>query len=235
MLLRGGRDLLYFKYDDIVVGNWISKLLSSLVSGISKLESKFMASVALRDFKNYLKVRERVLGDPDSDYKVQVIMSSYLDENPAALRSLLEDWLDYWVVKWRQRVRLAWRDDEELSRGQRAFVATKGIWSRLSRRRELKELVIGSLVSHGEVCFTDLVSESLIRGVLYRYVTSLRDDERVLSFVERSPVTLLNDALASVERVVKSRKPLVILRVNKQLFELYESGWERYSTFTDWP
>jgi len=204
------------------------------MNNISELESKLMANVALRDFKNYLKVTEGFLGDVDSDYKVQVLICDYLEKSPATLRGVLEEWLDYWTVKWKQRVKLAWRD-EELKSGQKTFTTTESVWRKIPRRRELKELIIGSLISHKEICFTDIVSESLIRSVLYKYMTSLRDNEKVLSFVERNPVTLLNDVLAHVEKLVRTRGPLVVLRVNKKLFKLYEGDWEQYYSFFDIP
>jgi len=201
---------------------------------INEIESKLMANVALRDFKNYLKVTEGFLGDADSDYKVQVLICDYLEKSPTTLRRILEDWLDYWTVKWKQRVKLTWRD-EDIKSGQKTVSLTESIWRKIPRRRELKELVIGSLISHKEICFTDVVSESLIRNVLYKYTISLRDNDRVLSFVEKNLITLLNDVLASVEKLVKMRGPLVVLRVNKKLFKLYGDDWEQYYSFFDIP
>ena len=233
MFLRGYRDSLHFRYDDIIMSSWISRLLSGLMNNISELESKLMANVALRDFKNYLKVTEGFLGDVDSDYKIQVLIYDYLERNPTTLRRILEDWLDYWAVKWKQRVKLAWKD-EELESGQKTFSSTENIWRKIPRRRELKELVIGSLISHKEICFTEVISESLIRGVLYKYVTSLRDSGKVLSFIEKNPVTLLNDVLTNVEKLVKTRGPLVVLKVNKKLFKLYDD-WEEYYSFFNIP
>ncbi len=203
-----------------VVTAWLSSMISEQYPLASHVENSIMASVAVTDFKNYIKYKEGLIGEADADYVASSLLNKWLDENPIKLKSMLENWLEDWLYKWKQRVRLVWKQDpgqEETSK--KVFKYTDPIWLDLPIRESLKDMVIGSLVSIGEICFTNVVAESLIRGELYKYRMLIGDDEKALDFLEKSPVTLLNDVLAKVSKLRHHHEPVVVLKVDERVLK----------------
>lgn len=240
LFIRDYRDLVYFKYDDLVLMNLISEMIKELCDVSTDIESRIMAQVALKDFKNYMKVVENLIGDYDSDYRVQLLISKYIDNNPTYLRNLIYDWLDYWIVKWKQRVKLVWDDKdskEEVSKKQKIDEMVIGIWRRYPRINEIKELVIGSLIKNQEICFTDVLADNLIKSELYKLKVNLYSDDKVIEYLEKNPIYLLSNLISRVEKLKYYKGYLIILRVDKRIFKTEKSKWGRnlyrfYNWFT---
>lgn len=235
LFIRDYKDLMYFKYDDIVLLSWFSNLIRKLCDVSNDIESQIMSQVALKDFKNYLKTTENLIGDIDSDYKVQVLISKYLDKNPDYLKETAEDWLEYWLVKWKQRVKLVINEKKkENSEEKKIDKEIVNILKRIPLIKELKELTIGSLIKNHEICFTDVIADSIIKNELYKLKTKLIDDDKVVKYVTKYPISVLNNIISRVEKLKNYKGYLVVLRVDRSIFNSSSKRWKGLNYFYNW-
>jgi len=91
----------------------VSHYIARYFSDLTQQEVEFMSDVATQDLANYLAVKFDFIGDPDYSYKSLALASKLAEENPLEFDSLVNEWAEIWVLKWRQRVKLVMSDDPE--------------------------------------------------------------------------------------------------------------------------
>jgi len=203
--------------EDLALQRSIKKLLGEKIPELTEQEKGLMASFAAQDYKNYLKVEMDLVGLEDSDSWTREALKLKMEDYVSFVRELSE-WLDLWIAKWRQRVRIVTREGEEFKARRRMDEAVEGIWRKLRRRGEMLDFVIGSLVRSGELCLTGTLAESVIKGELYKYARHAGDPERVLELLEKNPLMLLRDSLKAVKKLRKTRGYLVSIKIDKSMW-----------------
>ncbi|RLE71359.1 MAG: hypothetical protein DRJ37_05140 [Thermoprotei archaeon] len=214
------------RVEDYVLRKTIEKLLEEKLRDISKAEKNIMTSIAVEDYKNYLKVKLDLLGIGDADYYVYKELKSMF-ERPELFRKEIEEWLEAWLLKWRQRVKVVFKDEQEFEMKKKIDAETIDLWANLRIKKELQDLVIGSLIRNGEYCLTNAIAESIIKGELFKYYKYTGDKKKLSELLEKNPVILLKDVLRMVKIVSRNKGYLISIKLDDRIFSEYGEGKRR--------
>ncbi len=203
----------------------LAALLRRKLGSLTDPELRMMTDVAEADYLNYVKVKRGLLGLSDSTLTAAFIVEETFEDKPVEAACDVSEWLDLWLVKWRQRVRLALSPTKEDLEAQKMEQKVEPVFRRLKYLNELKDIVIGSLVEAGEVCFTELLAESLIKSSLARMLRETSDPARLLAVLDKNPYVLLNDVLRQVKRIKRYKGPLVTVWIKRVIGEVMVGGY----------
>lgn len=187
---------------ELMVFNNLSKHIPGLKAG--ELEGEWLVHVALQDLENYVKSQPRPTN--------------------ASWEAYLEYWIERWVDKWRERVKLAigLEDLKIFEAYERLVKETKLLWSKFPNLREALELVVDALVSVSEICFTNLMAESLLRKELYECRRRCKSDGEVLRKIEENPleiVKIVKSAIRAAKNLKESKGHLILLKVDERVLK----------------
>lgn len=181
-------------------------------------EESFMVGVSARDFINFVKVEKGFLYDEYMpDERAEAYIESVMETKPLALTAMLDEWFMLWAMKWRQRVKLAAKGEVDEEQAKRVEQATSPFLNS-PLYAEAKRFALGSLIKSGEVCFTDLLSDMVVKSTLFSMV-SRANSEEVRRSLERNPTLLLNEIVRRVKAMASFRGPLVMLRLERVVLE----------------
>lgn len=200
------------------LANAIAQRIREEFAGMGKAEEGFMSRIALSDFLNYLEVDRGFIYDYSPDERLEFYLESLAERRPATLAAMLEEWFVLWVSKWRQRVKLTTKSEageEELMR--RVEEKTRAYMG-LPLVAEARLFALGSLVKSGEVCFTNLLSESVLKGALYHIALHAGSADEVVRTLEKNPALLISEIVKRVKSMARFRGPLVTLKLEQALF-----------------
>jgi len=211
------KQLPYYFIKDLRLSHIINTNLRNVDPQLSTPELELMGRIAMLDFKNYLKAEWGLLGEENSDGDLEFLLERYLDRDDE-LEERVKAWIVPWVSKWRERVKLVWNEEEFKKKTMNeALEEVAPLIPSIPKLKELKELIIGSLIKHGELCFTNLIADNIIKGEIYRLIKGMGCRERALSFIQDNPLFLLQACISRVKVLAKSRGPAVVLHVDKRI------------------
>ena len=210
----------FTKIEDYVLRKTIQKLLEEKLHSISKAEKSIMTSIAAEDYKNYLKVKLDLLGFEDAEDLIYREIKAML-EDPIKFRNKLEEWLNLWLAKWRQRVKVVFKEEQEFKVKKEVESETLHLWNSISRKKELLDLVIGSLIKSGEYCLTKTIAESIVKGELFKYSKQVSDKKKLAELIDKYPIILLKDSLRAVKVISRNKGYLVSIKVDQNMFREY--------------
>lgn len=204
-------------FSNVAVRAVLARKISREFGEMSSTEVKFMTDVCTRDFINFVGVEKGFLYDLAPDERVALYFEELVEYKPTVFASMIEEWFGLWTVKWRQRVKLGERSDidEKLLRmveeRARPFMDLPVV-------REARLFALGSLIKSGEVCFTVLLSSTVVRDSLYCIASRASSPNEVRGAIERNPALLLNEIVKRVRAMAKFRGPLVTLKLERIAF-----------------
>ncbi len=196
----------------------IYRLLAKKIEGLSTPENHTMSEIAVKDFLNYYKTTRNLLGIPGSTENAKYMLEDELEEHPVEMIKEIEEWLDNWLIKWRQRVKLTLSPIKEEKDIQKMEMQIAPVMSRLTFIEELRDIVIGSLVKSGEICFTDLLADNIIKAALMSVAQYYTDKNKMIQILEKNPHIILEAVLKKVKSIKNFKGPLVTIRIEKRLF-----------------
>lgn len=196
----------------------IYRLLARKIEGLSTPENQTMSEIAVKDFLNYYKTMRNLLGIPGSTENAKYMLEDELEEHPVEMIKEIEEWLDNWLIKWRQRVKLTLSPIKEEKDIQKMEMQIAPVMSRLTFIEELRDIVIGSLVKSGEICFTDLLADNIIKAALISVAQYYTDKNKMTQVLEKNPHIILEAVLKKVKSIKNFKGPLVTIRIEKRLF-----------------
>ena len=207
----------------------VSRMLKDRVRESGDREIALMSQVAVSDYLNYVRVNLDIIDVPGSERRAREYVERMLEERPLEILSELGDWLDVWLWKWRQRVKLV-VGGKEMEEARRFQLRTNRFLSALGFREELLNLTIGSLIRHNEVCFTNLIADSVIRSVLDKFSLHVSDERRLASILNNNPVLILDEVMRKVKSLQHYKGFLVVLRVDRNVLgghaTVVEGWWD---------
>jgi len=206
----------------------LASLLQRKLGELSNPELRMMLDVSSADYLNYVKVRRGLIGLPDSTETAIFLVEEAFEDNPVEAVKDLSEWLDLWIVKWRQRVRLVLTPSRSGAEAQRIEGLASSVYARLPFISELKDLTVGSLIEVGEVCFTNFLAESMIKNSLAKMLRDAGNERRLLNVLKDNPFLLLDEVLRQVKKLRHYKGPLVTVWVGSVLRE--NTLW-RYPTY----
>ena len=194
-------------YVEIMVGEKLKELDSAL--DIRGSDRKVL-QVACEDFLNYLKFHWGLMGREASQCEVVDKLDLLLNENRAELEQFLAVWINIWLKKWKERVKLLIGEESasKWSKVSKTLNNAEPFWRKLERKQEVREVVIATLIKNGEICGTEILSENLLKMELgEKRAQSLNDAERVF--------VALNNALRKGRDMAQSRGPFIFVKIDK--------------------
>ena len=175
-------------------------IIDGLVNGIQNInpnETRVLASFAKDDFVTYVKTLH---GSRSLNYLCRLYRNG-------ELRGFVNEWIELWVVKWRQRVKLMFRESQE----DQGMEFTDDL--KLVGKREVGKmgrLIRRALVESNEICGINAVSDYLTMQFL-RELIDLYGVSRVNQMIKNNDPTVLSYIVSRVSDIAKSQQPLVIL------------------------
>ncbi|MCC6002868.1 MAG: hypothetical protein LM590_00800 [Thermofilum sp.] len=203
--------------------NEIRSILKSYLykhfGNLSEQEAEYLFNIAYADFINYVAVTKDIIFDENyQEDTLSVIQYMYLNQ-PSALINTLTEWIEVWSWKWRQRVKLALRDEEDSQANAEVERKVGAVLPSItSLFNWLKRYTIGALVRHGEVCFTSLLAETIVKEVLFKPLSS-QETHEALRFINENPAFIISEITKKVREISTYKGNLVIVRLNPLFFE----------------
>ncbi|RLE57368.1 MAG: hypothetical protein DRJ40_03400 [Thermoprotei archaeon] len=221
------RYLYYYGDERYIVGTWLRSLLYYKDSSLSSYEVSLMSQVAYSDLLNYLLVKWGILrrqrGSGDPLLLLSERLNYELRTRPMKLYKLIDDWLDFWLVKWRQRVKLVFSESELESASLKELISeVEPVISRLDDLvTKLYRALLPKLIDVLEICFTNVVLDGLIKTEIKRMLdeAGLRSVsvESKVKYIRRHKAVLYRRLVNRIRELPKLSVPLVILRVDRSI------------------
>lgn len=196
-----------------IVNDGVRGLIEETYPNISQPELDLITSIAVSDFLHYLAFRLGMYDKASYDGNIiRTAVCRYVTYNSTKAFSLLRKWFRLWLIKWRQRVRLIFNEEEfkRLSSSSTPSSAVAELMSRL-KLEELKLLSISMLIRIGEVAGLEPIAENIIREEL----SALSERKKVDEIIEMYRSGELTSRIISRTVGIRgTQSPLIILRVD---------------------
>ena len=195
-------------------GQILSKLSGKLKERIPQFAPESMdhdmVFFAYKDLIAWLKVK----WDTNESHMVSGRLNKYVFEKEDELDAFLNFWVDSWLEKWRDRVRILLKKPripkpnlERVNTANRFYREGKDL-------KELEEIVVRKLVNKGEICMTREISKNLILEEIAKRVPS-RDEKKEANL---NTLDILSDLTSRIARLPDEKGPLVFLKVKGSPF-----------------
>lgn len=170
--------------------------------------------IASRDLTNFLKVHWELVGKEANDCDIVEKLEKIFNETPTELSEFLDVWAGIWLRKWAERVKLLIGNEnsKKWSRATRILNNGEAMWGKLSKRQEMEEIIISTLIKNGEVCGTSILAENLLK-------MELGEDEKEYTSDEEQIVNVVNNTLRKARELTQSKGPLIFVKVDKAYYQ----------------
>jgi hypothetical protein len=169
--------------------------------------------VACQDFINYLKVHWNIIGKKATLWELSEKLERQYQKEHKNSEAYITIWITLWLRKWKERVKLLIGDQNQNNEAFKHLKTVESNWRRLEHKQELLEVVANTLIKNGEICGTEIISESLLKGELKRKRTrTLNDKKHILKIV--------NNALRKAREISQSKGPLLFVKIDKEYFSV---------------
>lgn len=203
--------------------NFLERMLSQSLRERNPLldlqgSDRRVLQISCEDLINFLKFHWRLIGREGSDYDFIEKARKYYEENPEEFSQFVNIWAGLWIKKWNERVKLLIGNNcsAQWSRVNKRLKDASGSWRKLNNRKEMKEILVGSLVRNGEICGTSIMAENLLKlelgvhGVKHKWRS---EQEKIINIV--------NTTLHKARQLSNSKGPLIFVRIDKKYFAIY--------------
>mgnify|MGYP001580076514 CR=1 FL=1 len=170
--------------------------------------------IACQDLTNYLKIHWDLVGKDSSNCEVADKLEKIFEEDPQELEEFLSVWTGIWLKKWEERVKLLIGNEnsKRWNSVNRTLNNAEPIWTRLSNRQELEDLVVSTLIRNGEICGTSILAENLLK-------MELGDDKKEYEDDKEQIMNVVNNALRKARELIQSKGPLIFVKVDKGYYQ----------------
>lgn len=199
--------------------NFRSKLFTLLVKEFETFIPQFkpyttdyqLVVYASKDFETWLKVKM----DIDDIRVIYKRLEEDLRNNPRDFRTSLNFWVDMWLKKWRERVRILSTKFEMPRDHVERIKRARKILQEMDWKNELKTMIIKKLVEYGEVCMIEFIADNLVVEEIAKRLQRANKD----AIVALDPLSIYNAVSSRIMRLPKERGPLVYLNIKPNLFQ----------------
>lgn len=166
--------------------------------------------IACQDLINYLKVHWGLVGKETSECEIAERLETIFEQTPQELEEFFSVWTGIWLKKWNERVKLliGRENSKKWNSVSRILNNAEPIWTRLSNRKEMEDIVISTLIRNAEICGTSILAENLLK-------MELGDDKKKYRTEEEQVLNVVNTALRKARELTQSKGPLIFVKVDK--------------------
>jgi len=203
----------YCDFDSMVaaVDSVLADLAKEHFGDMPRGELEAVREFMLRDFLHYLATRAGIYAwGKFSEDRARLRLCTYVEKNWDKVVDLAAEWFMLWRVKWNQRGRLVFSEDEF----KRATQTVK--WStdldKVLQKINLTELrlfVISNLIRNGEVAGVEQIAEYLIRDELNAMVERLGPEKAIAAYRRGELAARLLERIRSLRTTAD---PLLLLK-----------------------
>ena len=193
------------------VDGMLSELVKEQFGDMPRGELDAIREFVFRDFMHYLATRAGIYNwRRFSEKKARQALCTYIERMWGKLWDLAAEWFALWKMKWNQRVRLVFSEDE-FKRATQSVKWASGLDS-VMRNIDLSELrlfVIAHLIRNGEVAGVEQIAEYLIRDELNSLVDKFGPEKTVEMYKSGQVAARLLQRINSLRNVTD---PLLLLK-----------------------
>jgi hypothetical protein len=203
--------------------NFLELLLSQCLKEHNPLldlqgSDRRVLQIACEDLMNFLKVHWGLIGEENGDYDLIEKVHKYFEDNSEEFSQFVSIWAGLWIKKWNERVKLLIGNDAspQWSRVNKRLRDADLSWRQLRGRREVKDVLIQSLIRNGEICGTSIMAENLLKlelGAQKEKHEWQNEQERLLN--------LVNTTLRKARQLSHSKGPLIFVKIDKKYFAFH--------------
>ena len=185
--------------------------ISSLNEDLDKSEQEFLANYAFQDLKYYLLYRFGLLNldDETASYELcrRILRNEYI------VNELVNEWFNWWIIKWRQRVRLVFNESDQKS-GELDKENLDDIIKKIPKKilNKLRKEVMAELIRQNEVCSLNVISDFILKAVLNDLINEYGRDGALRVLVTNMTKVRLR-IISKIMEISNTNTPLVILKV----------------------
>ncbi len=192
----------------------IQQRIESLPWDLEPNEEDFLRDYAYQDLRYYLLHRFGLLNLSNEEASYE-LCKRVLGNEDQVIR-IVDEWFSWWVIKWRQRVKLIFNEGEwesaENNAGSQADVneVLKNIPKDLLDK--LRKEVIMELIRQNEVCSLDVISDFILKTTFNELINEYGKDG-ALRLLSTNITSIRLRLLRKIMEIRSSNQPLVMLRV----------------------
>jgi hypothetical protein len=170
--------------------------------------------IACQDLTNYLRVHWNLIRKDTDQCDVVDRLEKFFEENPDELQEFITVWSGIWLKKWGERVKLLIGNENSKKWNNVTKILNNAdpIWTRLSNRSQMVDLVISTLIRNGEICGTSILAENLLK-------MELGDEKRNYVNEKEQTLNVVNNALKKARDLTQSKGPLIFVKVDKGYYQ----------------
>ena len=192
----------------------IQQRISSLPWDLEPNEQDFLTGYAYQDLRYYLLHKFGLLNLSNEDASYELCRRILRNEDQVV--RIVDEWFNWWVVKWRQRVKLVFAENEQANTDSNADI--QGNVNELLKSLpkdlvdKLRREIIVELIRQNEICSLDVVSDFILKTTLNDLINEYGKDG-ALRLLSMNITSVRLRLLRKIMEIKESNQPLVILRV----------------------
>jgi hypothetical protein len=193
------------------VDGMLSELVKEQFGDMPRGELDAIREFVFRDFMHYLATRAGIYNwRRFTEKKARQALCIYIERMWGRLWDLAAEWFALWKMKWNQRVRLVFSEDE-FKRATQSVKWASGLDSvmRNINLSELRLFVVAHLIRNGEVAGVEQIAEYLIRDELNSLVDKFGPEKTVEMYKSGQVAARLLQRINSLRNVTD---PLLLLK-----------------------
>lgn len=170
--------------------------------------------IACQDLANFLRVHWNLIGNDASQCEVVDRLEKLFEEDPEELQEFMVVWSGIWLRKWGERVKLLIGNEnsKKWNNVTKILNNAEPIWTRLSNRSQMEDIVISTLIRNGEICGTSILAENLLK-------MELGDEKRNYANEKEQTLNAVTNALRKARDLTQSKGPLIFVKVDKGYYQ----------------
>ncbi len=190
----------------------IQQRISSLDEDLDQGEQEFLVSYAYQDLRYYLLYKFGLFNLDNNDASYE--LCKRIIRNEDSVIRLVDEWFNWWVIKWRQRVRLVFNESEQKDNGAGESQSIEDLIKKIPKRLldKLRRETMIELMRQNEVCSLDIVSDFIVRSALNDLINEYSKDGALRVLVTDMTEVRMR-ILRKIMEISSTNKPLVILKV----------------------
>lgn len=170
--------------------------------------------VACQDLTNYLKVHWNLVGKEGSDCALVERLEKFFNEDKNELDEFLGMWTKIWFRKWKERVKLliGKENSKRWDKVSKVLNNAEPLWSKLSNRQEMQEILTCTLIKNGEICGTSILAENLLK-------MEIGEKKKEPSNMSEYAINVVNTTLRKARELAHSKGPLIYVKIDKGYYQ----------------
>lgn len=199
--------------------NFIEILLSEKLRELEPTLEVFgsdrkVLQVACQDLTNYLKVHWNLVGKEANDCALVERLEKFFNEDKNELDEFLAMWTKMWFGKWKERVKLliGKENSKRWDKVSKVLNNAEPLWSKLSNRQEMQEILTFTLIKNGEICGTSILAENLLK-------MEIGEKKSEPSNMSEYAINVVNTTLRKARELAHSKGPLIYVKIDKGYYQ----------------